>query len=516
MLNWPLSIGIGILPLLFTMKLQDPFTVIKWHWVYFLATLSLFLFPRYFTLPKIKGLYPTLLVMALTSLYSVFIQNPQDWHGMLLERLSFMALFLAFFNLKDFKLIRIFNGISVTLVCSYYLCQLLGYDFLNLKFGTTPASTFGNANMLAQFLGLSFALQMSGKKTYAQLLISALCLVVSFELGCRSIVLGCLLSLPLFLYKLSPKRILFFFSSIVLCLSIYHQRPYEDVITKTTKEQRQPLQSENIRKTLWVLSWEMFKDHPMGIGVNNYEFEVVPYQVGSKLPNDENIVYQSPHNEFVRYLVEDGIIYFTCLMILLGLVIYRCHKIIPSLGILVVVGVESFFQFPLINSCGFLFISMLLAGILKHTAHPFKGNKLYFSLGVWLVLGVVGHLSYRSLGSFYLMSNYPTNKEAVKRACELMPSNWRSCLLESMAYISEGRYFDAERSVYKILDRQGSNFAAMKYAMANNFQKSLIYSGCYWAYRYDQYFENSSIASDRKEVCGKLEQHFQGMYGTIK
>lgn len=504
MLTRFMALALAVLPLLFTRQRMDYFTVIKWEAVHLVAIASLFFLPKKIEFPRINKW--VLVALGLLSIDSIFIKNPQDWTVHLLDRASFVLLFIAFYNLKDLKWTRRASMGSCFLVIAYYIAQVFGYDPLSIKLGTAAASTFGNPNMIAQYLGLSMLLFLSGRGKSTGIPMAALSMATVYQLGCRSILLACALSLPLLLNK---KQLLFTLALFGLFLAGYQKAPEKgDVVAKTIKENNQELKSQNIRLALWETTLKLYRDKPLGIGVGNFEFSLTPHQIGSKLPNEEQIVYSNPHNEFLRYLVEDGPLY---LIVIIVIILMRLPFIRRTeLGYIVFMGVESFLQFPLMNAGGLFLMALFFARIFREK-HPITVNKRW-PLVILVAFMLFGPFS-RNVYSNYIFANFRTDAKKLELACDINKGHWRACDLAAAAYMHKGRYFDAQRIIYDMINRQPHHYGAIRLMMNNEFRKNLIYQGCYFAWKYDRYFENSSIKEDRNRICQAFEQHYNGLYG---
>ena len=61
-----------------------------------------------------------------------------------------------------------------------------------------------------------------------------------------------------------------------------------------------------LRLALWSDSLRLVRDHPLGVGAGDFEHAFVPYQARGRLEPQETVVFRSPHNEYLRFLAEDG------------------------------------------------------------------------------------------------------------------------------------------------------------------------------------------------------------------
>ncbi len=508
-----------LLPLLVSTSFQDPFTPTKWHGLHLVAlVLPMFLRKR-IEVPHVErvGTYAWV-VLGICSIYSICILRGEAFVTPLLDRLSFLILFLGFLQIPSEKIHKA-NLISSLLVVGYLLFQVAGVDFLKIQFGTRPNSTFGNPNMLAQFLGISVMVQAAHKFRFKALYIGAMIGVI-FYLGNRSAFLATMLGFGIiFLSQLRPftkKKALIslqYLGAAVLTALFLSTAPHETIVDKQTKESSAtaPVQSTlSIRKELWRSSWEIWKKNPLGIGAGNYEFQDVYERIGGPLPNVEFITYNNPHNEFVRYAVEEGVVFVLALLVFIASVyVWPLRTVAPFWGTLVFFGVEAFFQFPFQNPMGLYFLAYFAALWIPavKTVRTF-----HWEYAVALVIGV---LFYRDIKASYLVHNKEKDLASMTEACALNPGNWRACTLLAMAQRDSGRYLAADKSFYALYNRYPAMYPAMRHHIFNHFKMNRTYDACYLMWKYNKILDqNSSLKAAYDIYCKQLTPHFEETYAA--
>ena len=148
--------------------------------------------------------------------------------------------------------------------------------------------------------------------------------------------------------------------------------------------------SASERLAILKQTWEMIKDNPLGVGADYFEFSFIPYKNSvPSFPPRENSLEKSPHNEFLRFLAEDGII-----STLIGIIFIYWHfsinrrKILnflqdesgcQALALVVFLIPELLFQFPLQTPFPFLLVT-ILAGFFLY--------KFFYEEGKTIKIGI--------------------------------------------------------------------------------------------------------------------------------
>lgn len=511
-----LTLATAIIPLLTTRMFNDAFTVIKWHAVHVIAIGLLLFLPKAIELPRLiyhRSSWWVAGVLVCASAYSLSRGNAVGIA--LLDRVSFGIYFICFLQVKNVQWIFTANLFAVIANAIYLVCQMQGYDPLGLLFGSRPTAFLGNPNMLAQFFGLSLLMQLYSSNRYKQLICGGV-VGLLYYLGSRSALGGAVLACLVYAAQTrwTKRQWAEFVVSAALIGALFNLSPAATVSQKTAQELGAQAQQSTweMRKTLWQKSAHIFMQNPFGVGTGNYEFHDVELRVGSKLPNMEWMTYNTPHNEFVRYLVEDGVIYFLCVCVLFWMLF--APAFIRRLPIWIFLGTEFMFQFPMMNAASFFYIAGIMAilGMPPKDAGRVALGKLPFFLACLLV-----PLVYATIRSAYLDRNRGTELKSMQTACELTPGNWRRCTGYGVL-LREARYpLLAKEVFHKELVKRPNNHPVLRQLALTEFLLEEYYEACYHTWLYDRLFAHqSSMQHVFKTYCSHMQSYFEREYDYKK
>lgn len=130
--------------------------------------------------------------------------------------------------------------------------------------------------------------------------------------------------------------------------------------------------SSQARLAYWKNALKIAEKNPIfGIGLGNYQVESIPYE---RTISDDSIVSLHAHNDFLEILSETGIlnglVYFSLFVLLFFINLKNVIKstnpllklfAILTLMLVIVYGVDSFFNFPMYRPTMAIFFSLLLA-----------------------------------------------------------------------------------------------------------------------------------------------------------
>ena len=521
-LNWaPLLIGAFFIPLLHTEMLYDHFSVIKWFAVNSLAILCL---AHLLTFKKFPSPYfPNWAWSALGLSIVIFIMHFVLDHTRLVnfplaDRLSLLVLIYYFFiffksNKVDFKLLFYPTIAASTLVTLYGL-----YQVATMKATTDDfSSTFGNTNMTAQFLGFAILVQLFSipwdEKRFAKLnLLRCFVFFISTVyltlLMCRSISLGLIVCTPFLFLKLRPTRATFLCALAALAIAtgvFLRAKPAESL--QRTKQFELQNATTNQRWVMWSQSVRLLQDHPLGIGPASYEFGSIPYMINTDFPPQENLVFKSPHNEFLRFAVEDGIPFlFLMAAVWIWLLSTRIKKPWDTESVFYMVFAvlwltEMSFQFPFENAYP-SFLICIVAG------RALAMNPLGKDLNPWLIRGcgalilcTLTFLASRMFYGKYLEGAAKGQMAIEKAACEVYPDNWRPCIAYAVNAMETNQWSAADETLRGVLERTPYNFAAIKAWGILGLRTHYKQQGCAAIWIYDQIFSSKST------IRPALEKH---------
>ena len=486
-------------PLTASRGFWDQFTSVKW---YVLEALSVAWFlvelwrcgsggwPAF-----VRQRWPAPVLLGLLVLASC-LRGGLAWGGpALLDRASFVLLALASFwyfrrNHGRARPVGIATGAAASLVVVVGLAQALGWDPLpGFSAGDHRSSFFGNVNMTAQFLGFAVVVLMAGPPGTAMRRVPAslreALLVLSFVylwiLSCRSVFLA--LSAGVAVLRLTGRlslrslaRTLGVATLAILLLLQYGPvlgprggprgagtpglglRPATDKVTSTA-----------MRLALWKGTLDLIRDHPLGVGSGSFGEAFIPYQLGLEEIATEALLFRTPHNEYLRTLAEEGVVFTAVaaglLLSLLGRLVAaaRAAPARSHPGSFLAAGgaffaVEAFSQFPFGTAFGCLMAALLLGLALARieTGAPgagavSRGARVSWRLSGTLVAAVVLVLLGRTVASEWLFVNRTREIGAQEAACRLDPRNLPACVTAAWLQAAAGHRGEARARLVRVL-----------------------------------------------------------------
>jgi O-antigen ligase len=503
--------------------LQD-FWFSKWAIVYgamITACLTAFATPRIY-LPKLSwslsGIFFSIFVWFFIS---CFLNHISPLGIPLLDRLGFVILTLLFFNLFFQKIIQIktvlwFLSFSSVL---YLVISLKEVVFCLLFHGSHNllSTTFGNVNMGAEFVAGALIGQLAlltwphdKKQSWALKAIifaSSLYCYLSLSRSIYLIFIVCFITFfCLGLLKKYPPLYHGFFLILLASLTceFWHflgdylsQKPlnYVDALGKSS--------STSARSLLLQATLSLIQDHPLGVGPGQFEFALIPYFTQLYPTYHENLIARSPHNEFLRFLAEDGLPYILLCLSFLVLLLKQHWRRIKDLvlknalisGYGVFLGIQSLFQFPFQNSFPFFITTIVMGYFLAEIyasdvlcltkTHPMKILKNSTLLLFILLANVI-------LISEYLSFNYPASPFLNQIAYRLNPGNWVSALNIAYTEIDLGNNAAANKILEEELSQRPYNFFALSLYAYHKFDQKDKATACTILQKIDRFFNNQS------------------------
>lgn len=183
---------------------------------------------------------------------------------------------------------------------------------------------------------------------------------------------------------------------------------------------------------------KMVSIHPFGWGLGEYEWQSMKYK-----PVDLANIDMTPHNDFLKILVEDGVPYFLFLFGFIALTVRRYHEIFFLFFI------QAMFQFPLETPTGFIMLAGALGWSFAQSYRPIE--KTFRAR--WMAIPVL------LMASAFTFSRSAWQKYP-DEACRLWPGNWRACLYRVSFKIDAGDYESARDMVKVELLRHPDNIVA--------------------------------------------------------
>lgn len=538
-LDFTLAIGLLVIALGWSPWLNDPFTPAKWAVFFCFCALAL-TFAKFSEQLKINLLALTYVAVCCSVfLVNVWFFNSHQITDTLICPLSVIALSCAFWvamnSERDF--ISVFRDVATFTLLAVSAVGVLQIKGFNIMSGLR-AATFGNENMTAEFLLFCVALAVSSHdKTWIWRLVPVgLANYYIILLTSRSALIA-VLWIYCFLFfmqrALRKKVFIGFLVTAAIYLLVAHLPNF------TTGESSNPpagpieimqsankSYSANQRLLMWELTLKMIRDHPYGVGTNQFEFAYIPYQMQSKhretLPV-ESEMWKSPHNEFLRFAVEEGLLLTFLLLAGWAYLVINAAKIflrkdvaqsaandekaflfLTMSGVLMV---QSLFQFPFQNGGSCYFVSFIL-GLGTHLLSANRslqrraiviGNALLMAAAIFIVWKGAG-ITY----SNYLYATQRHLRDQTRFACELSPSNWRACIVAAVQDIDEGESARGLQQLESILSHQKHNYPALRELAKAHLKLGYVTKGCAELGAYDYVFGGlSSVRELRENLCGQ-------------
>lgn len=458
------------------------------------------------------------------TLFNLFYHPSQDYITLFLDRISFVG--IALYSCFYFREQRLHTSIKVAFMASLAVCQMVWAQeiyFSVINHNRDPnlySSTFGNMNMLAQYMLMSLVILHLIRTTETGVftkrivfLLSFVGLIIVVLSQARSAYIGLVLIAMVSLgHRLQNQKKVFLFSviSMVLLISIFLMQRENFVINVLIPEKSYSLK---FRKDVLVDSIKMLKKKPLGYGVGNFVFNFIPFEMAGEIrPHETNIV-ATPHNEFLRLGIENGLVYLSLLLSLFVVFTRRLFSenllsgkekylfLLFSCAFLP----ELFFQFPFDNAFPF-FVSAIGLGWALSKIKAAKGIELPTP---WMrvLLVVTCSVLLVALVRWTVSKSFErsNNLRYSELACELDRSNWRACFRHIELLLYSG---DPEAGISRLREQLATspyNYPMLKLLSKIQLQIGNKEQGCKALHFYVSIFVD--IKKDPKNILiGELER----------
>jgi hypothetical protein len=548
-----LAVSLIVVPLAVSSVLGDQFTEAKW---YVLELLSVVWIVGHTATRPVRlwsglGRRHAAVLSALAALTAAnSLRSGFAWAvGPLLARAAFAAMtFCAYVcfsrNGRHTRVVEAALATSCAVVTSIGLAQVLGLTravglepLFGLTSGDGRSATFGNANMAAQFVGFALVFLVAtaspsgdrreGRRLAARGVLVATGFVYIVLLGARSAVLGtaaafvvvAALSRPR--VRAVPRRWLVLTAAAALAGTVTAAWIAAGGVQQGDGPSK--ARSVEIRLALVEQTLKLVRGHPLGVGAGNFFHSFLPYQLGDERLRSESIAYASPHNELLRALAEEGVVWCALaawLLLALALAVLRRarREAWPSAAVAVAAGgaflfVESLFQFPFALASGALAGAMLLGLALAYAgpAEP-DGTATHPTAIAWRVAFAAAACAAlfglaRLVESDYRASAASDPRE-LSRASDLNPRNTRATLKAAWFDARAGHRRRARVRLAGLLERSPYYYPAIKLLAEESLRNGDARAGCLHLWVYDVLFAGRSSVHDRlADTCdpGLLE-----------
>jgi hypothetical protein len=482
------------IPISFTTLLVDNFVVIKWIFVYLIGIFFCFRHHQGSTRISYPNFYICLLGLGLLAIRAVlllcyrnfnmewfsffdailfcwlcikFSQEPWDWPDWL-ERVRTPAL----------------AGLAFVVARSHY--HFFSARFYEGYFGTEAfASSFGNINMLAEYLVLMLPLlfyytsdpqllntsklntsKPNTIKFLSQFLFGSTLFILYWS-QCRSAFVALLLYLVFIIWKKLWLKIHLKIAVICLVSSLALHLYWTN--GELSMIDRGKLASNTARLSLLQSSLSLMATKPFGIGTELFEFYIAPFRINTADPLSEKVLDRTPHNEFLRWGIEFGWAY---LMVIIVFYFLWAKEIWNSknplaIGFGLVLLPQIIFQFPFLNAFPFV-VTAFFIGVFLRTQAKVK-TKTLSPRGLIITSILIGLTASITLVCFTWskFDEVNGNRDLLKaqRACDLYPVNWRSCINVAHLLLDSGKPKQALPLLRAELNRHPFNIIALRFAV---------------------------------------------------
>lgn len=502
-----LSLLIFVLPLLVVPAYITFFEIPRRIAIWFFS-LGIFLLilvqPKFFHWPK----FPRTLQLTLVGIFILYLLSmAMNWPGPylipLMEWLSLFSLCLFTYSLAQQEQQKTLQAILWANYFSSALCvihTLVGFGGIQLVWfldNTEFISLLGNANLTAQFLGLSFLLQIyfflqlpPRPWRYLWVIYFSLSILSISLLYSRSVYISVALGLTPYFWQ-HAQRLKKYQRPLIVALALFLisflaplmgknllQKKAPQLLARiqkihpliSAKKTEEKMLSTQVRLARMANTVAMIMDRPWwGVGPDNYSFAYVPYKDSfmKDIGIREKEISRSPHNAFLEAAVESGLPLLLLLLLalmLLGkrLISFSGDKVF-FLSLFFYFIVEAFFSFPLELPEMSLYAAVLM-GLFLSAIFP-QGRPLSFPLTRALALTSLVFIAF--WGQRYHLSNYYLWKHLFKlpgitKSCELFPQNWRACTHQGELEILDHDFAKAEVTLTRILKETPFSFPAIR------------------------------------------------------
>lgn len=390
---------------------------------------------------------------------------------------------------------------SLLAVSSYGLYQILELGFTGSMPYTQIASTLGHTNTAAQFVGLAMLLLLSLPMPKKHRWLLAFVAVESFAYlflsrGRSALLAFALAGAVLLFTRFRPlfrdkKKITaagaVALASLALLVGIQlaKGKTVDEILRFSLFAEKSS--AVEYRADVWKQTVKMIKAHPFGVGVDRFSFEFLPFHKKGHTIS-YNQIATSPHNEFLRYLSEDGI---PLSLLIFGFYLWIFalwrKKGWPHLSVLraplLFLLVEMAFQFPFHLTLPNYFLAIFMGCILStiwdsQKVLPGSVQKVAYTI---LFLGVLA-LTIRVVGSRFLEKS--KDPEWASVGCKLVPTNWNSCLNHSRNLMRDGRNSEARVELEKLLQLEPRNYASFRHLAIVAQRQGDPLEACFYLWKY--------------------------------
>jgi O-antigen ligase len=529
----PVTTAFLAIPLAVSPVLGDQFTAVKWYVLELLAIVWVVgeaLARRGVPWPDFLKRHAGAVIALVVLTIANSLRTGLSWAvEPLLARATFVALAwcaFSYFERNGVETPAVRWGLTTALavVIAIGLAQVLGVTralgwepLLGLTTGDGRSATFGNANMAAQFVGLALTLVVAhtaGRaprttRPWLGVLLMAAALTYLYLLGSRSALLGLAAGFAMVavLTRRSGLPPLFRVMAIALVAAAAVAFASAGGGLAAAKAE-----SVTLRLHVWQRTLALVVAHPLGVGSGNFVHAFLPYQLADERLRSEDVVYTHPHNELLRALAEEGILWvalasYLSLRLIAAVRARARREGWPGAGLLLAagaafLGVECTFQFPFSMAFGSLSAAFLLGLALSFVQGASEAATARSSHGTAFRVAAVAATLVATVAWGRLVLSDGLTIDAPHRACALNPRNLRACLASAWLQMRDGDRNEARVRLADLLQRSPYYYPAIKLLAEDSLAQGDPRAGCFHLWVYDRLFgDRSSVHERLVEAC---------------
>jgi hypothetical protein len=498
---------IFIVPNVWTIYFNQNFVYPKWVILDFtLAAVTLLLaFEGQLRLPP-KKLLIVLGLMIFTRLIPTVTNLNWVVSNSFIYAMSFGILSLYFMTVWKRYDLKVQTFYWPLVLCCYAISIFVALQFYNSRIlagNPEPlffSGPFGNINMMCEYLvfmlpfGFLVLRQMEGWKSWL-LQVGLTCWITIVMVGQgRSAWMALALYLGYSIWRGLNKRE---WISFLIPVALYFAA--QSIPTNGMNYAEAKKGSFNKRLTLYHGATRMLADQPLGIGGGEFEYGYLPYQMSTEEAPVEREKFNTPHNEFLKWGIENGWAYLLVMCawwFFLGQAVWKIQatKEVQTFyrTSFLVLGPQMFFQFPFENPASYMVMALMIGLMLAAGKTQELNLKKWgrFAVGALAVLLLVRATTLTA--SRWVESQYTNDRNAMEIGCPLDRNNWRLCFLYSMALLDF--YPDDALKVVKLqLNERPFDYHALRALAFFYIKNNRLKESCEITQVYDSLFLGTSL-----------------------
>lgn len=540
----------GLMPLFFFRDYVDSFTEGKWVFLYLASAIlgcvqgfkNEWVRPRFSTVQNVLLVGLVCLALESTARYGWLLQS-----RVAIDRMVFVFwVWILWCHIQSPGFVQRLGYVLIpasVIVIAIGLAQIVGIDANVVPIGQDGhASLFGNHNFVAEFLAYTLVFNLlvlrSEPVRWRRFGIELVCgaaLAYIVHLHCRAVYCGLVASLILLIAFL---RILPLASGLRILIAAIgtYLLPFlslskggaSGLVTKLAETNPVAIALSKgatslfERFNIWDVLLATAYHHPGGIGPGNFAFGHMPEAMQKPaLVIREMHFWLHPHNELLRFLVEDGWVFTALLCVFFAILVrqtlghslaegssafWRSDRGILLVGLGSIFLVTSAVSFPLYLSFSFLIGALLTAIALTSIPSLTWSPPRFFKISIPTVLALaLVNLAYRIDFVEHVAREENRNERLTSQACDLMPNHWMVCQMAANANIHFGHFADAQRRLDFMLERTPLHYPALKTQAFLAAQAGKPFDECVSLWTYHSIFRGGTALSQRmNDVCGPV------------